>query len=101
MVERKKHLANVAFGGGWSEELVEKEMLSRVMVALEKAADDCFDRDVYYRELIDVLGYVKTNVEKGPMLVAGFQKALLEPLPTLRQAEVQRYVGMIRDWAGA
>ena len=43
MVERKKHLANVAFGGGWSEELVEREMLSRIMGVLEKAAEDCFD----------------------------------------------------------
>ena len=101
MVERKKHLATVAFGGGWSEELVEREMLSRIMAVLEKAAEECFDQDVYSKELIDALGFVKDKVEKGPMLVAGFQKALLEPLPTLRQAEVQRYVGMIRDWAGA
>lgn len=101
MVERKKHFANVAFGGAWSEELVERETLSQIMSALEKAADDCFDQDVYCRELIDALGYVQANVEKGPMLVAGFQKALLEPIPTLRQAEVRQYVRMIRDWAGA
>jgi hypothetical protein len=100
MVERKKHLANVAFGGGWSEELDERDRLARIMAALDTAASDCFDQDVYTRELIDALDYVQTNVEKGPMLVAGFQKALLEPIPSLRQVEVQRYVGMIRDWAG-
>jgi len=100
MVERKKHLANVAFGGGWSEELVEREMLSRIMTTLEQAAEGCFDQDVYNRELIDALGFVQAKVEKGPMLVAGFQKALLEPIPSLRQAEVQRYVEMIRNWAG-
>ena len=101
MVDRKKYLANVAFGGGWSEELVERETLSQVMSALEKAAAGCFDQDVYCRDLIDALGFVQTKVEKGPMLVAGFQRALLEPIPSLRQAEVQRYVTMIRDWAGA
>ncbi len=100
MVERKKHLANVAFGGAWSEEIVERQALSKVMSALEKAAAECFDQDVYCRDLIDALGFVQTNVEKGPMLVSGFQKALLEPIPALRQAEVQRYVKMIRDWAG-
>ena len=32
------------------------------------------------------------------MLVAGFQRALLKPIPSIRQVEVQHYVGMIRDW---
>jgi hypothetical protein len=100
MIERKKHLANVAFGGRWSEELVERDRLARFMAALDATASDCFDQDVYTRELIDALDYVQANVEKGPMLVAGFQKALLEPIPSLRQTEVQRYVGMIRNWAG-
>ena len=58
------------------------------------------DQDVNDRALIDALSYVRSNVEKGPMLVEGFQKALLEPHPNLRQENVKRYVDMIFTWAG-
>ncbi len=34
------------------------------------------------------------------MQVAGLQKALLEPLPVVREAHVKRYVAMIVNWAG-
>ena len=37
---------------------------------------------------------------KGLMQVAGLQKALLEPLPVVREAHVKRYVAMIVNWAG-
>jgi hypothetical protein len=34
------------------------------------------------------------------MLVEGFQKALLEANPSIRQESVKRYVAMIFTWAG-
>jgi len=73
MVERNKHLANVAFGGAWSEEISEREALSRIMEVLFDAAAQCGEKDVRDRPLADALDYVYHNVEKGPMLVAGFQ----------------------------
>ncbi len=100
MVDCKKHFANVAFGGGWSEELVARETLGRVMAVLHRAAEECADRDVRDRDLIDALAYVRSEIEKGPMLVAGLQRALLEPLPALRQERVRHYVQMIERWAG-
>ena len=100
MVDSKKHLANVAFGGAWSEELLERDKLSKVMAVLNKAAEECADRDVSDEALMAVLGYVRTQVEKGPMLVSGLQNALLETNQSIRQDEVRRYVRMIAEWAG-
>ena len=37
------------------------------------------------RELMKTLRYVRDETEKGPMLVEGIQKALLEPHPALRE----------------
>lgn len=100
MVERKKQLTSVAFGGAWSEQLIEDDALNSVMSVLQKACDECADRDVNDRALIEALSYVRSNVEKGPMLVEGFQKALLEANPSIRQESVKRYVAMIFTWAG-
>ena len=100
MVERKKHLSNVAFGGAWSEEISAREEVQAVLEVLSRAAAECGERDVRDAALADALGHVYREVEKGPMLVAGFQKALLEPLPDLREAHVKRYVEMIVNWAG-
>lgn len=46
------------------------------------------------------LRYVRENIDKGPMLVEGFQIALLEPNQNLRQSRVTRLLKMIEDWAG-
>jgi len=100
MTERKKHLSNVAFGGAWSEEILERDALKSVMEVLYKAARECGEKDVRDRHLADALSHVYRKIEKGPMLVAGFQKALLEPIPNLRETNARRYVDMIAEWAG-
>ena len=100
MVDYKKHLANVAFGGAWSEELVARDALKSVMQVLERAAANCGEQEVRDGALAEALSHVRRKVEKGPMLVEGFQNALLEPLPEVREARVRHYVDMIADWAG-
>lgn len=94
-------MKNVAFGGPWSEALVEQDALEAMMSVLDRAATMCGEDDVWSRDLDKALTYVRGNVEKGPMLVEGFQKALQEPIPDVRQVRVSNYVKMIRDWAGA
>lgn len=46
------------------------------------------------------LEYVRTSIEKGPMLISGVQNALLEPNLSIRQDGVRRYIRMIAEWAG-
>ena len=100
MVEYKDFLANVAFGGGWTENLIELEKVNQVMNVLRDAANECADKDVRTTELDEALDYVKSNVEKGNMLVTGFKKALSEINPDIRKNAVANYVDLIRDWAG-
>ncbi len=100
MMDFKTQLSNVAFGGAWSEALVAQDELQNIMDVLQRAADDCAERDVNDRDFLHALRYVRAEIEKGPMLVEGLQKALLEPHPALRAQAVQRYVAMIREWAG-
>lgn len=70
------------------------------MDTLYNAAAECGERDVRDDQLAEALSFVRRKVEKGPMLVEGFQKALLEPIPDMREASVKSYVDMIADWAG-
>lgn len=100
MVDYKDQLSNVAFGGAWSEQLAEDFELNSMMAILQKAASECADRDVNDKNLMMALRYVRENIDKGPMLVEGFQIALLEPNQNLRQSRVTRLLKMIEDWAG-
>ena len=100
MVEFKKQLSNVAFGGAWSEQLSEDYELKQIMEVLETAANEFADKDVCDKEFMRALRYVRENIDKGPMLVEGLQKALLEPNPGLRVTSARRFVKMITDWAG-
>ena len=100
MVDFKKQLSNVAFGGAWSEALVADDELQNIMDVLHRAAKDCGERDINDREFIKALRFVRDEVEKGPMLVEGLQKALLEPHLALREKNVRRYVDMIGEWTG-
>ncbi len=100
MVERKKHFANVAFGGGWSEDLVAAGELFAVLDVLRRAARECGMRDVRDEALGEALAHVHDRVEKGPMLVDGLRRALAEPDPARRVAQARRYVKMIEEWAG-
>ena len=101
MVDFKDQMKNVAFGGPWSEALVEQAALNDIMQVLDRAAAMCGEEDVWSRDLDRALTYVRNEVEKGPMLVEGFQKALQEPLPDVREARVSEYVKLVRDWSGA
>jgi len=100
MVDFKKQLSNVAFGGAWSEALIADRAVRDVMDVLHRAANECADRDVYDKAFIAALRTVRQEVEKGPMLVEGLQKALMDPLPASREVRVKRYVNMIKEWMG-
>ena len=100
MVERKDQLRNVAFGGNWSEEILVVDELNRVLVTVEKAADECRDRDVLDDELLAAMQYVEHKIEKGAMLKAAFFGGLKIQDQSRRRVEAMRVSGMIRTWAG-
>lgn len=95
MTEKKKQLGNVAFGGNWSEELVDKDQLQRTLSIIERAARDCARRDVRSRPLEKALNEISLTIEKGPQLTRRFMRALSEPNPGLRHMEANRVARII------
>lgn len=100
MVERKKQLGNVAFGGNWSEEILIVGELKLVLAVIEGAVAESPDRDVFDADLRVALEYVSANIEKGPMLVEAFMKGLRTENQGIRHAELHRVYEMIHNWAG-
>ncbi|WP_057462761.1 hypothetical protein [Pseudovibrio sp. POLY-S9] len=98
MADRKKQLANVAFGGSWSEELIHKGKVQAVLDVLRQAARRCDEEDPRGPELTATLVYIERHVEKGRMYRIGIEKALSLQDPTQRQTEMLRYVSLIEAW---
>jgi len=100
MVERKKQLGNVAFGGNWSEEILIVGELKLVLAVIEGAVAESIDRDVFDADLRAALEYVCAKIEKGPMLVEAFKKGLRIENQGMRHTELHRVYQMIHNWAG-
>ena len=100
MTERKKQLGNVAFGGNWSEQLVDADQLKRMLSVIERAARDCASRDVRSRPLEKALEEISQTIEKGPQLARRFIRALSEPNPGLRHMEANRVARIVKRSIG-
>jgi len=100
IMDKKKQLANVAFGGNWSEEILRLEDLRTILGVIDKAVEDCMARDVEDEGLHQAMLYIRKNVEKGPMLCEAFFKALKIKNQNLRHQRLQEVGNMIRMWAG-
>ncbi|MGH0003498.1 hypothetical protein ACQU0X_25770 [Pseudovibrio ascidiaceicola] len=98
MTDRKKQLANVAFGGSWSEELVHKGRVQAVIDVLRLAAENCDEEDPRGPELSASLVYIERHVEKGRMFRIGVEKSLSLQNPSQRKMEMLRYVSLIESW---
>ena len=100
MTEKKNQLGNVAFGGNWSEEILILDELHSILDVIDRAVEDCTERDVEDEELHRAMLYIRKNVEKGPMLCVAFFKALKIENQGLRQERLNEVGSMIRMWAG-
>jgi hypothetical protein len=99
-MDKKNQLSNVAFGGNWSEEILVNDELSKILNVIERAVQDCMERDVEDEALLNAMLYVRKNIEKGPMLCAAFFKAIRIENQGLRYTETRKVELMIRSWAG-
>ena len=98
-MDMKGKLGNVAFGGGWTEEMLDRERLRSVLDALDRATDGCAEEDMRSEELEDALTFVETNVEKGAALAEAFRTALAIAEPWRRRDAALLVVRRIRRWA--
>ena len=98
-MDMKGKLGNVAFGGGWTEEMLDRERLRSALDALDRAADGCADEDMRSGELDDALSFVETHVEKGAAFARAFRTALAFGEPWRRREAALQAARRIRRWA--
>ena len=98
-MDMKGKLGNVAFGGGWTEEMLDRERLRSALDVLDRAADGCADADMRSEELDDALSFVEAHVEKGATLADAFRTALSIGESWRRREAALLAARRIRRWA--
>jgi len=96
LMDMKRKLGNVSFGGNWSEDLLTSDQLHSVLDFLDTLAARCADEDMRDDRLEDALLYVSAHIEKGDMLVAALRNGLAMSSPWQRQEAVVRAVRLIK-----
>jgi len=99
MTDIKTQLSNVAFGGSWSEEILNTSYLEDALLIISQAAQDCTEMDVRTPELDEALAFIRSNIGRGPELCSQFMKAVCEPNQALRRQQAMRIVKSIRQWS--
>lgn len=100
MADLKKKLTNVAFGGSWSEDILDRSTKEDALHVLEQAVLNCMDEDVRSPALHAALDYVRDKFGKGPELASAFLIAVGLQVPAMRQQEASRVLRLIKNWAG-
>lgn len=100
-MDRKGQLANVAFGGAWSEQIAGQETLRDAMRSIEAAARETLYADLRHdSSKREALVLVAASHPKGPMLMAAWNRAISIENPGLRAAELARIAGAFRAGIG-
>jgi hypothetical protein len=100
MADMKTQLANVAFGGSWSEEILDQSKLTDALEIIAHAAEDCVEQDVWTPALRDALQHIKQTIGKGPELAESFQVAVGQPNQSTRYRDAKRAEANIVRWCG-
>lgn len=100
-MDRKGQLANVAFGGAWSEQIAGHEALYDAMHLIEAAARKTRTTDLRQDGgMCDAMQLLTASHPKGAMLAVAWEKALRLESPDLRAAEVARIAANLRAGLG-
>ncbi len=98
-MERKRQLANVAFGGDWSEAIVPREQLQVAMQTLRLAVRYCREADPRSAEVSDALVLIR-RMARGDILAEAFLKAGGVENMDVRHSEMQRVLMIIASTVG-
>jgi hypothetical protein len=74
IMEFKKKISNVAFGGNWSEELITEYEILESLASLQWAVDNCRKREVNTPEVNAALIHLTKDLEKGKILSDRFTR---------------------------
>jgi hypothetical protein len=100
-MDRKSQLANVSFGGAWSEQIAGNEAMRDAMHTLDVAAQECVETDL--RDDPDVREAVRTLAgahPKGAQLTSAWEKGLGLGNAVLRKAELMRIASVLKAGRG-
>lgn len=101
-MDRERQLANVAFGGAWSEEIAGREALGAALACIEAAARRAGTADLRRSAPVRAaLQQATAQHPKGAMLAAAWEKALMIDEPGVRVAELTRIAATLRTGLGA
>lgn len=99
-MDRQGQMANVAFGGEWSEQIAPQEAMLEALDLLESAATRTGEEDLRAdRALAAALDLATARHPKGEMLRHAWSRALDIPLPGVRAQEIARVASAIIVWA--
>lgn len=95
-MDRKSQLKNVSFGGAWSEQIADDEILRQSFDLLKQSVDLTLEEDIRERwDIRQALEVVLEQHPKGVEIEKAWEKALNLPLAGVRSAEVSRLVKVL------
>ena len=99
-MDRRQHLANVAFGGNWSEEIVPAEERAAALATLRQAIAQAWEEDPRTGPVRAALALLTRGHPKAALLAERFERAAALPAPGLRLEELQRLLAIVERMAG-
>ena len=95
-MDRTSQLKNVSFGGAWSEQIADDEILRQSFDLLKQSVALTLEEDIGERgDIREALEVVLEQHPKGAELEKAWEKALSLPLSGLRSAELNRLVKVL------
>ena len=98
IMEFKKKISNIAFGGNWSEELLTKYELAQALSLLQWAVNNCREKDVNTSEVQKTLHTLTNDLEKGKMLFERFKRGHLISDQFAREMHFRECFRLIKAW---
>ena len=98
IMEFKKKISNVSFGGNWSEELITEYEIVESLTSLQWAVDNCRKQDVNTAEVNTALIHLTKDLEKGKILSDRFKRGHLIIDQNLREAHFRECFRLIKVW---
>lgn len=101
-MDRKRQLANVSFGGAWSEQIAGNEQLVDAMQRIEAAVIESEEQDLRSNNAIkEALAVVVSSHPKGRLLAQAWERGLNIDNSGLRKAELKRVADALRAGLGS
>ena len=98
IMEFKKRISNVSFGGNWSEELITEYEIVESLTSLQWAVDNCRKQEVNTAEVNTALIHLTKDLEKGKILFDRFKRGHLIIDQNLREAHFRECFRLIKVW---